>query len=141
MLTLLYSTLPLTVTIWLLTKWKGNIPIQPSQHQAYAQQLVTTRLLDYLHDLARQLSRLQRIQSCALYNCNTPANNPNFNRAANTGLVRFRAKGLPISGQYRQTLSYSSIDSNLEAFSYNLVDSSFIVIPSQIAIKTNYLKL
>ena len=75
---------------------------QPSQRRAYAQQLVTTRLLDYLHDPARQLSRLQRIQSCALYNCNTPANSLNFNETANAGLVRFWAKGLFVSDWCRR---------------------------------------
>ncbi|KAF2634037.1 hypothetical protein P280DRAFT_414697, partial [Massarina eburnea CBS 473.64] len=41
----------------------------------------------------------------------------------------------------RQNSPYSSIDSNLEAFSYNLADSSFAAMPSQTAAKTNYLKL
>ena len=38
---------------------------QSSQRRADAQQLVTTRLLDCVHDPAGQLSRLQRIQSYA----------------------------------------------------------------------------
>ena len=33
--------------------------------RAYAQQLVTTRLLDCLHDPVARLSRLQRIHPCA----------------------------------------------------------------------------
>ena len=113
---------------------------QPSQRRAYAQQLVTTRLLDYLHDPARQLSRLQRIQSCALYNCNTPANSPNFNGTANAGLVRFWAKGLFVSDWCRRKSPRSGMDSDLEAFSHNPADGSFAAMPGQTAAKTNYLK-
>ena len=113
---------------------------QPSQRRAYAQQLVTTRLLDYLHDPARQLSRLQRIQSCALYNCNTPASSPNFNETANAGLVRFWAKGLFVSDWCRRKSPRSGMDSDLEAFSHNPADGSFAAMPGQTAAKTNYLK-
>ena len=112
---------------------------QPSQRRAYAQQLVTTRLLDYLHDPARQLSRLQRIQSCALYNCNTPANSPNFNETVNAGLVRFWAKGLFVSDWCRRKSPRSGMDSDLEAFSHNPADGSFAAMPGRTAAKTNYL--
>ena len=47
-------------------KWERcGVSLQSSQRRADAQQLVTTRLLDCVHDPAGQLSRLQRIQSYA----------------------------------------------------------------------------
>ncbi|KAF2702394.1 hypothetical protein K504DRAFT_394437, partial [Pleomassaria siparia CBS 279.74] len=39
----------------------------------------------------------------------------------------------------RRNSPLSSIDSDLEAFSYNPADSSFAAMPSQTAAKTNYL--
>ena len=39
----------------------------------------------------------QRIQSCALYNCNTVASDPNFYETTNADLVRLWAKGLFVS--------------------------------------------
>ena len=117
-----------------------GLSIQPSQQRDYAQQLVTTRLLDCVHDPARRLSRLQRIQSCALYNCNTPASDPNFNEATNADLVRFWAKGLFVSDWCRRKSPRSGMDSDLEAFSHNPADGSFAAMPGQTAAKTNYLK-
>lgn len=49
--------------------WTGeglSCPVgQIEAARAYAQQLVTTRLLDCLHDPVARLSRLQRIHPCA----------------------------------------------------------------------------
>ena len=44
----------------------GEVKDKSRQRRAYAQQLVTTRLLDCLHDPVAQLSRLQRIYPYAL---------------------------------------------------------------------------
>ncbi|KAF2702391.1 hypothetical protein K504DRAFT_394450, partial [Pleomassaria siparia CBS 279.74] len=39
----------------------------------------------------------------------------------------------------RRNSPLSGMDSDLEAFSYNLADGSFAAMPSQTAAKTNYL--
>ncbi|KAF1993101.1 hypothetical protein P154DRAFT_451083, partial [Amniculicola lignicola CBS 123094] len=41
----------------------------------------------------------------------------------------------------RRNSPLSGMDSDLEAFSYNPADGSFVVLPGQTAAKTNYLKL
>ena len=135
------STLHVNATVRSGFIWGGRVShFQPSQRRAYAQQLVTTRLLDYLHDPARQLSRLQRIQSCARLNCNTPASSPCFDGTAVAGLLRFWAKGLFVSDWCRRKSPRSGMDSDLEAFSHYPADGSFAAMPGQTAAKTNYLK-
>jgi hypothetical protein len=54
------------------------------QQRAYAQRIVTTRLLYHLHDPAELISRMQRIYPRALSNCHTSARtlglSPRINR-------------------------------------------------------------
>ena len=51
---------------WVLRLMGSVYSTNLADKPAYAQQLVTTRLLDCLHDRVRQLSRMQRIYPCAL---------------------------------------------------------------------------
>ena len=57
----------------------GGVINKSRSHRAYAQQLVTTRLLDCLHDPVTRLSRLQRIHPSALSNCYPPITSSDFN--------------------------------------------------------------
>lgn len=56
----------------------GGVINKSRSHRAYAQQLVTTRLLDCLHDPVTRLSRLQRIHPSALSNCYPAITPPDF---------------------------------------------------------------
>lgn len=64
------------------------------QRRAYAQWIVTTRLLYHLHDPAELISRMQRIYPRALSNCHTSARALDFHQDAIANLLRFRARGL-----------------------------------------------
>jgi hypothetical protein len=64
------------------------------QRRAYAQRIVTTRLLYHLHDPAELISRMQRIYPRALSNCHTSARTLNFHQGSNANLLGFRARGL-----------------------------------------------
>lgn len=56
----------------------GGVINKSRSRRAYAQQLVTTRLLDCLHDPVTRLSRLQRIHPSALSNCYPAITPPDF---------------------------------------------------------------
>ena len=56
----------------------GGVIKQIWATRAYAQQLVTTRLLDCLHDPVARLSRMQRIHPSALSNCYPAITSPDF---------------------------------------------------------------
>lgn len=64
------------------------------QQRAYAQWIVTTRLLYHLHDPAELISRMQRIYPRALSNCHTSARAMDFHQDPTADLLRFWAKGL-----------------------------------------------
>lgn len=64
------------------------------QQRAYAQRIVTTRLLYHLHDPAELISRMQRIYPHALSNCHTSARALDFHQGSTANLLGFRAKGL-----------------------------------------------
>ena len=65
--------------------------------RADAQRLVTTRLLDHLHDPLAQLGRLQRIHPRARRNDNPSARWGNFSTPPVADLFRYRARGLFVS--------------------------------------------
>jgi hypothetical protein len=65
--------------------------------RADAQRLVTTRLLDHLHDPLAQLGRLQRIHPRARRNDNPSARWGNFSAPPVADLFRYRARGLFVS--------------------------------------------
>jgi hypothetical protein len=65
--------------------------------RADAQKLVTTRLLDYLHDPLAQLGRLQRIYPRAQRNDNPSTRWSNFFTPPVADLFRYRARGLFVS--------------------------------------------
>jgi hypothetical protein len=109
--------------------------------RADAQKLVTTRLLDYLHDPLARLGRLQRIHPRATRNDNPSTRRWRFRAASTVDPFRYRARR-PIRIQLRRAGFVSSgagTDSDLEAFSHNPADGSFAALPCQTAAKTNYL--
>ena len=120
---------------------RGRLCLHKSRADwAYAQQLVTTRLLDCLHDPPPQLSRLQRIYPCALLNCNPPARSVDFDGAPVAGLLRYWAEAYSYpTTMCRRKSPLSGMDSDLEAFSHNPADGSFAALPGRTAAKTNYL--
>ena len=81
------------------------------QRRAYAQWIVTTRLLYHLHDPAELISRMQRIYPRALSNCYTSAGAPDFYRDSVANPLGFRAKGLfvfsyDVRGENRHVLAW-----------------------------------
>lgn len=78
--------------------WESVLPLNKSRpRRADAQKLVTTRLLDYLHDPLAQLGRLQRIHPRAQRNDNPSARWSNFSTPPVADLLRYRARGLFVS--------------------------------------------
>jgi hypothetical protein len=65
--------------------------------RADAQRLVTTRLLDHLHDPLAQLGRLQRIHPRARRNDNPSTRWGDFSTPPVADLFRYRARGLFVS--------------------------------------------
>ena len=119
------------------------LPQQISPARAYAQHLVTTRLLECSHDPAGRLSRLQRIRPCSPRNCNPPAGTPaRFRGRPVAGPLRYLARR-PIRIRLRacrvESSPLSGMDSDLEAFSHNPADGSVAALPGRTAAKTNYL--
>jgi hypothetical protein len=109
--------------------------------RADAQWLVTTRLLDHVHDPLAQLGRLQRIRPRARQNDNPPAGRRRLPSGARCRPVQVPGQR-PIRIQLRRAGSISSrsgTDSDLEAFSHNPADGSVAALPGQTAAKTNYL--
>ena len=108
---------------------------------AYAQQLVTTRLLDYLHDRGRRLSRLQRIYPWLAVKLQSAGWAPlRFRGAPAAGLLGSGAGAYRYPPTARRGGSpFSGMDSDLEAFSRNPADGSFAALPCRTAAKTNYL--
>ena len=81
------------------------------QRRAYAQWIVTTRLLYHLHDPAELISRMQRIYPRALSNCYTSAGASDFYRDPVANPLGFRAKGLfvflyDVRGENRHVLAW-----------------------------------
>jgi hypothetical protein len=113
--------------------------IEPAR--AYAQHLVTTRLLECLHDPAGQSSRLQMIYPYAPPNCNTPAKDSTlpWSPCYQSAEVRGRSLILIRLRTCRGKSPLSGMDSDLEAFSHNPADGSVAALPGQTAAKTNYL--
>ena len=73
---------------------RGTLTHKSCRRRAYAQWIVTTRLLYHLHDPAELISRMQRIYPRALSNCHTSARDSDFHRDVIADPLRFRAKGL-----------------------------------------------
>ena len=65
---------------------------------------------------------------------------PPTSRAVEESLAKMRGRSLFLYVyNVRVVLSRSGMDSDLEAFSYYLVDGSVAVLPGRITVKTNYL--
>ena len=108
--------------------------------RAYTQLLVTTWLLDNLHDPIAQISRLQRIYPRAWLNDNPLMRCLDFSETPVINLLRYMARGLFVSAyDVREESSRSGTDSDLEAFSHNPANGSVAALPCQTAAKTNYL--
>ena len=112
-----------------------------SQGRADAQRLVTTRLLDRLHDPLGHFSRLQRIYPRAWWHCNPLASPwgilPRDHRQP-AEVHGLKAYSYPTT-TCGATSPRSGTDSDLEAFSHNPADGSVAALPGQTAAKTNYL--
>ncbi len=118
------------------------ITTNQAKDRADAQRLVTTRLLDRLHDPLGRFSRLQRIYPRVWWHCNSPAScqrcslQKPFPACWGTWLKKAYLYPTTTCGA---TSPRSGTDSDLEAFSHNLADGSVAALPGQTAAKTNYL--
>ena len=108
--------------------------------KADAQRLVTTRLLDCLHDPVGHIKSSAKGLS--------PRDGEITMRQPLRGFSGSRRQPAEVRGRSLFVSDYacggkssrSGMDSDLEAFSHNPADGSFAALPGRTAAKTNYLK-